>query len=230
MNSKEKTILVVDDEEHILELVRFNLEKSGYQVVTAETGSEAMELLKQQPVDLLILDLMLPDVEGIDVCKQLRASDAHAALPIIMLTAKSEELDRILGLELGADDYLTKPFSVKELVARVKTLLRRTGQMTASGTQISWENLVMDLNKHEVTVDQVSLEFTLKEFELLRFLLGNRGRVLSRYYLLDEIWGYDYFGETRTVDVHIRNIRRKLSDAGVEDMIETVRGIGYKIR
>ena len=230
MNSKEKTILVVDDEEHILELVRFNLEKSGYQVVTAETGSEAMELLKQQPVDLLILDLMLPDVEGIDVCKQLRASDAYSALPIIMLTAKSEELDRILGLELGADDYLTKPFSVKELVARVKTILRRTGQVIDTGTQISWQNLVMDLNKHEVTVDRTPLEFTLKEFELLRFLLGNRGRVLSRNYLLDEIWGYDYFGETRTVDVHIRNIRRKLNEAGVEDMIETVRGIGYKIR
>jgi len=231
MEKQAKNILVVDDEEHILELLRFNLEKAGYQVYMAENGHDTLKLLETHQMDLMVLDLMLPDVDGIEICKRIRASEKHAMLPIIMLTAKSEEIDRILGLELGADDYMTKPFSVKELVVRIKTVLRRSEhQVGEAAAVIEWGQLVMDLARHEVTIQHQPVDLTLKEFELLRFLLQNRGRVMSRNFLLDEIWGYDYFGETRTVDVHIRNIRKKLGDYNMEDMIETVRGVGYKVR
>lgn len=231
MEQNRKTILIVDDEEHILELLKYNLEKAGYKVVASENGGDTFRLMKDHVVDLLVLDLMLPDMDGIEICKRIRQWDEYARLPIIMLTAKSEEIDRIIGLELGADDYVTKPFSVKELVVRVKTVLRRTEKDQAEASSlITCENLSMDLSRHEVTIDQQLIEFTLKEFELLKFLLLNRGRVMSRNYLLDEIWGYDYFGETRTVDVHIRNIRKKIGDKGLDELIETVRGVGYKIR
>lgn len=231
MEKQAKNILVVDDEEHILELLRFNLEKAGYQVYMAENGHDTLKLLETHQMDLMVLDLMLPDVDGIEICKRIRASEKHAMLPIIMLTAKSEEIDRILGLELGADDYMTKPFSVKELVVRIKTVLRRSEHQVGEATAvIEWGQLAMDLARHEVTIQHQPVDLTLKEFELLRFLLQNRGRVMSRNFLLDEIWGYDYFGETRTVDVHIRNIRKKLGDYNMEDMIETVRGVGYKVR
>ncbi|SMP61279.1 response regulator [Anoxynatronum buryatiense] len=231
MEKQPKNILVVDDEEHILELLKFNLEKAGYQVYMAENGQEALKLLEMHQMDLMVLDLMLPDLDGIEICKRIRASEKYGMLPIIMLTAKSEEIDRILGLELGADDYMTKPFSVKELVVRIKTVLRRTEHQVGETTAlIEWGQLVMDLARHEVTIQHQPVDLTLKEFELLRFLLQNRGRVMSRNFLLDEIWGYDYFGETRTVDVHIRNIRKKLGDFNMEDMIETVRGVGYKVR
>lgn len=231
MEKQAKNILVVDDEEHILELLRFNLEKAGYQVYMAENGHDTLKLLETHQMDLMVLDLMLPDVDGIEICKRIRASEKHAMLPIIMLTAKSEEIDRILGLELGADDYMTKPFSVKELVVRIKTVLRRSEhQVGEAAAVIEWGQLAMDLARHEVTIQHQPVDLTLKEFELLRFLLQNRGRVMSRNFLLDEIWGYDYFGETRTVDVHIRNIRKKLGDYNMEDMIETVRGVGYKVR
>ncbi|MEN1760035.1 response regulator transcription factor [Anoxynatronum sibiricum] len=231
MEKQPKNILVVDDEEHILELLKFNLEKAGHQVHMAENGQEALKLLEMHQMDLMVLDLMLPDLDGIEICKRIRASEKYGMLPIIMLTAKSEEIDRILGLELGADDYMTKPFSVKELVVRIKTVLRRTEhQVGETNALIEWGQLVMDLARHEVTIQHQPVDLTLKEFELLRFLLQNRGRVMSRNFLLDEIWGYDYFGETRTVDVHIRNIRKKLGDFNMEDMIETVRGVGYKVR
>lgn len=231
MDQQQKNILVVDDEEHILELIQYNLGKAGYHVYTAENGQDTLMLLKEHQMDLLVLDLMLPDVDGIDILKRVRASEKHAQVPIIMLTAKSEEIDRIVGLELGADDYMTKPFSVRELLARIKTVLRRTEQQTSKNESlITVGELTMDLTRHEVTVGHKILEVTLKEFELLRFLLQHQGRVMSRNYLLDEIWGYDYFGETRTVDVHIRNIRKKLSDVGLEDYIETVRGVGYKVK
>ncbi|MDW7671329.1 MAG: response regulator transcription factor [Bacillota bacterium] len=231
MDKTPKTILVVDDEENILELLKFNLGKAGFRVITSDTGADTLMLLENDPVDLLVLDLMLPDVDGIEICKRIRNSEKFSGLPIIMLTAKSEEIDRILGLELGADDYITKPFSVKELVVRVKTLLRRTEQhQSGTASIITWHNLTMDLNRHEVTFNHLPVELTLKEFELLKYLLQNRGRVMSRNFLLDEIWGYDYFGETRTVDVHIRNLRKKIGDTGAEELIETVRGIGYKIR
>lgn len=231
MEHQSNTILVVDDEEHILELIRFNLEREGYRVITLESGSQVMKTLETQTVDLLLLDLMLSDADGIEICKQIRKNTLFQHLPIIMLTAKSEEIDRILGLELGADDYITKPFSVKELTARIKSLLRRTNiSITPKETIISWRDLKIDLDKHLVSVREQEVDLTLKEFELLRLLLLYRGKVMSRNYLLDEIWGYDYFGETRTVDVHIRNVRRKLEPWGLEDMIETVRGVGYKIR
>lgn len=231
MEQNRKKILIVDDEEHILELLQYNLEKSGFYVVASDNGSDAFKIMEEHEVDLLVLDLMLPDMDGIEMCKRIRNWDKYARLPIIMLTAKSEEIDRIIGLELGADDYVTKPFSVKELVVRVKTVLRRTEHdLVETSSLITCQNLTMDLARHEVTVDQQSIEFTLKEFDLLKHLLLNRGRVMSRNYLLDEIWGYDYFGETRTVDVHIRNIRKKIGDKGQDELIETVRGVGYKIR
>ena len=231
MNQTQRHILVTDDEEHISELVKYNLEKAGFTVSVCHTGTAALEKLEEDQVDLLVLDLMLPDIDGIEVCKRIRKSGKHSELPIIMLTAKSEEIDRILGLELGADDYMTKPFSVKELVARVKTVLRRTEHhVEEASSVIHWQNMVMDLERHEVSVEGHPIELTLKEFELLKYLLKNRGRVMSRNLLLDEIWGYDYFGETRTVDVHIRNIRKKISEFSGEDYVETVRGVGYKIK
>ena len=231
MGQSGKTILVVDDEENILELIRYNLEKSGYRVLVAGNGSDAMSVLEENSVDLMVLDLMLPDMDGVEICKKVRNSEKYDQLPIIMLTAKSEEIDRILGLELGADDYMTKPFSVKELAARVKTVMRRSGGSSSAGKQVLCiKDLELDLTKHEVKVANVRIELTLKEYDLLKILMMNQGKVLSRNYLLDEIWGYDYFGETRTVDVHIRNIRKKIGDDGLEEYIETVRGVGYKIR
>lgn len=231
MNQSQRHILVTDDEEHISELVKFNLEKAGFLVSVCHNGSTALQRLEDEKVDLLVLDLMLPDIDGIEVCKRVRKSEKNSELPIIMLTAKSEEIDRILGLELGADDYMTKPFSVKELVTRVKTVLRRSEHhVEEPSTVIQWQNMSMDLERHEVTINGQSIELTLKEFELLKYLLKNRGRVMSRNFLLDEIWGYDYFGETRTVDVHIRNIRKKISECSEDDYIETVRGVGYKIK
>ncbi len=231
MNQSQRHILVTDDEEYISELVKFNLEKAGFMVSVCHNGSTALQKLEDEKIDLLVLDLMLPDIDGIEVCKRVRKSDKNSELPIIMLTAKSEEIDRILGLELGADDYMTKPFSVKELVTRVKTVLRRSEHhVEEPSTVIQWQHMTMDLERHEVTINGQSIELTLKEFDLLKYLLKNRGRVMSRNFLLDEIWGYDYFGETRTVDVHIRNIRKKISDYSEDDYIETVRGVGYKIK
>ncbi|SFH58384.1 two-component system, OmpR family, alkaline phosphatase synthesis response regulator PhoP [Tindallia magadiensis] len=230
MGQSSKTILVVDDEENILELIRFNLERSGYHVLVAGNGSEALNVLDNRPVDLVVLDLMLPDIDGVEICKTIRKSEKHSNLPIIMLTAKSEEIDRILGLELGADDYMTKPFSVKELAARIKTILRRVENTNQGDSKkLIIKNLEIDLIRHEVRVKGDLVELTLKEYDLLKILMSNKGKVLSRNYLLDEVWGYDYFGETRTVDVHIRNIRKKIGDDGLEEYIETVRGVGYKI-
>ncbi|SDY32302.1 response regulator [Tindallia californiensis] len=230
MVQSSKVILVVDDEENILELIRFNLERSGYDVLVAGNGSEALSVLDSRSVDLVVLDLMLPDIDGVEICKTIRRSEEYSNLPIIMLTAKSEEIDRILGLELGADDYMTKPFSVKELAARIKTILRRVENTNQTDSKkLTIKNLEVDLIRHEVKVKDELIELTLKEYDLLKILMSNKGKVLSRNYLLDEVWGYDYFGETRTVDVHIRNIRKKIGDDGLEEYIETVRGVGYKI-
>lgn len=231
---KGKKILVVDDEENIVELVKFNLEKEGYQVFVTYNGQAALDKLQAEEIDLLILDLMLPELDGLDVCRQIRNDDSLSDLPIIMLTAKEEEVDRVLGLELGADDYVTKPFSPRELVARVKAILRRTGSSSQeiNEHQIELGNLIIDLNKHEVLLDGKQVNFTPKEFELLRLLAGNVGKVLTRDSLLKEIWGYDYNGSTRTVDVHIRRTRQKLNDNLSADVeyIETVRGVGYRFK
>lgn len=227
----QKRILIVDDEEHILELIRFNLKKNGYEVFVSDNGEDCIQFLKENSVDLVVLDLMLPGIDGLEVCKEIRRIDALEKLPIIMLTARSEETDRILGLELGADDYIPKPFSVRELVARIKAVLRRSEDRQPVKTRIlKVKELTMDTEKHEVTLGGRPIELTLKEFELLKILIENRGKVLSRNLLLDEVWGYDYFGETRTVDVHIRHLRKKIGDDESGEYIETIRGVGYKMK
>ncbi|SHH40724.1 two-component system, OmpR family, alkaline phosphatase synthesis response regulator PhoP [Clostridium collagenovorans DSM 3089] len=224
-NSK---ILVVDDEIHILELIGFNLEKNGYEVIKATDGIEALKLAKEHTPQIILLDLMLPGMDGYDVCKELRKCSYTANIPIIMLTAKGEEFDKILGLELGADDYMTKPFSVRELLARVKAILRRTTQQYEEKKYV-FGNITVDFEKHEVLKDEVKIELTLKEFELLETLIKNKGRVINREYLLEKIWGYEYIGETRTIDVHIRHLRKKIEEDDKNPIyIQTVRGIGYR--
>ncbi len=227
----QKKILIVDDEEHILELIKFNLEKNGFEVITLDNGEATIGVLQDNPVDLVVLDLMLPGMDGLEVCKNIRRIDGLEKLPIIMLTAKSEETDRILGLELGADDYLTKPFSVRELIARIKAVLRRSeDKKVVKSKTLRIKDIAMDTEKHEVTINGELVELTLKEFELLKILIENRGKVLTRNLLLDEVWGYDYFGETRTVDVHIRHLRKKIGDDESGEYIETIRGVGYKMK
>lgn len=223
-----ENILVVDDEEHIVELIKFNLEKNGYKVTTATNGIEALKLVRSEAPQLLLLDLMLPGMDGYDVCKEIRKDSSISSTPIVMLSAKGEELDKIIGLELGADDYITKPFSVRELLARVKAVLRRT-TVQIIDKSYKFGNIIIDFEKHEVLKDGEKVELTLKEFELLEILTKNKGRVMTRDFLLDEIWGYEYVGETRTVDVHIRHLRQKIEiDDKNPKYIETVRGIGYK--
>lgn len=226
-------ILVVDDEYHIVELVKFNLESNGYTVVEASDGSEALSKAKEESPDLILLDIMLPIIDGTEVCKKLKSDISTESIPIIMLTAKSDEMDKIIGLEIGADDYMTKPFSVRELLARIKAVLRRRtdSKIKSIDKIIRVNDIVIDEDKHEVLKYGEKLDLTLKEFELLNILAKNRGKVLSRNYLLDEIWGYDYFGETRTVDVHIRHLRKKVEDDDKNPKyIETIRGVGYKLR
>jgi two-component system alkaline phosphatase synthesis response regulator PhoP len=223
-----ESILIVDDEEHILELIRFNLENNGYKVITGTNGIDALELVRKELPQLLLLDLMLPGMDGYDVCKEIRKDNSISSTPIIMLSAKGEELDKILGLELGADDYITKPFSVRELLARVKAMLRRTTIQIIDKTY-RFGNILIDFEKHEVIKAGEKVELTLKEFELLEILTKNKGRVMTRDFLLDEIWGYEFVGETRTVDVHIRHLRQKIEvDDKNPKHIETVRGIGYR--
>lgn len=225
-------VLIIEDEEHISELIKYNLEASGYQVVAAYDGEEGLKAVFEHRPDLVILDLMLPKMDGISVCNKVRNNKDTEDIPIIMLTAKSSETDKIIGLEIGADDYITKPFSVRELQARIKTVLRRTKTtVTAQDSGIiKVEDIEIDLDKHEIRRGEDKYVLTLKEFQLLKMLAENRGKVLTRNFLLDEIWGYDYFGETRTVDVHIRHLRAKIDDENNGNLIETVRGVGYKIR
>lgn len=221
-------ILVVDDEEHILELIKFNLENNGYKVISADNGNDALKLARNEVPQLVLLDLMLPGLDGYDVCREIRKDSSISSMPVIMTTAKSEELDKILGLELGADDYITKPFSVRELVARVKAVLRRT--KTQYGDKVyKIGEISVDFQKHEVIKNESKIDLTLKEFELLQILIKNKGRVMTRDFLLDKVWGYEYIGETRTVDVHIRHLRQKIEDDDKNPKyIETIRGIGYR--
>jgi len=224
----DKRILVVDDEEHIVELIKFNLEKNGYKVITADNGKDALEIAKEQHPDLVLLDLMLPGIDGLEVCKEIRKEASISNMPIIMITAKGEELDKILGLELGADDYITKPFSVRELIARSKAILRRT-TVKYEDNNFKFGDITIDFQKHEVKKDGEKIELTLKEFELLEILIKNKGRVMTRDFLLDKIWGYEYVGETRTVDVHVRHLRQKVEKDDKNPVyIQTIRGIGYK--
>ncbi len=247
-------ILVVEDERPITELIRFNLEKEGFLVAVAYDGFEALEIRRRENPALVLLDIMLPSLDGWEVCKAIRR---ESRVPIIMLTARGEEIDKVLGLELGADDYVTKPFSPRELIARVKAVLRRarderapdeaapgwgaTPEPAAGGLsgslrhdsvgQITIGSLLLDWERHEVLVNGVRVDLTLKEFELLSMLVRNRGRVLTRDLLLESVWGYEYTGDTRTVDVHIRRLRQKLGDDREDaGYIETVRGVGYRLR
>ncbi|QKG83959.1 response regulator transcription factor [Kroppenstedtia pulmonis] len=227
-----KKVLIVDDEPSIVKLVQYNLEKNGYQAVIATDGEQALEKVKQDQPDLLILDLMLPKVDGLEVCRQVRNNNRH--LPILMLTAKTEELDKVLGLELGADDYITKPFSPRELVARVKAVFRRMEAIRAEGESeesplLTVGELTIDTEGYEVRRENETVDLTPKEFELLVYLARNRGRVLSRDQLLNAVWDYDYIGDSRIVDVHVSHLRDKLEqDTRKPVYIRTVRGIGYK--
>ncbi len=224
----EKTILVVDDEAHIQELIKFNLIKNGFRVITADNGIDALKVAEEEKPDLIFLDLMLPGMDGLEVCKSIRKNSVIESTPIIMITAKGEELDKILGLELGADDYITKPFSVRELVARAKAILRRTS-FKPEDNGFKFGDISIDYQKHEVYKGGEKVELTLKEFELLEILIKNKGKVMTRDFLLDKIWGYEYVGETRTVDVHVRHLRQKIEENDKSPIyIQTIRGIGYK--
>lgn len=225
------TILVVDDEEPILELLRFNLEKEGYQVCVAKDGQEALECVEKELPNLLVLDVMLPGMDGLEVCRILRLNPRFQQIPIIMLTAKGEEIDTVLGLELGADDYMTKPFSPRELLARIKARLRRLNSTEEAVAQIIRGDLRIDVTGFRVLVRGEETELTPKEFELLRVFATHPGKVYSRDELLDRIWGYEYDGDTRTVDVHVRHLRLKVEkDPSNPEYIETLRGIGYRFK
>lgn len=231
-----KTILAVDDEPHILELLQYNLESAGYEVVKAETGEDAMNYIENQSYDfaVILLDWMLPGIDGIEVLKRIRMNERYRNVPIIMLTAKSDEISKVVGLEIGADDYLSKPFGVHELIARMKAVMRRSGgvQPVTSSEQeeiIKIDSLEINKTRRTVEVDGKSVDLALKEYELLYLLAKNKGIVFTRENLLEKIWGYDYLGETRTVDVHVRNIRKKIEKDDTSPVyIKTVRGIGYK--
>jgi two-component system phosphate regulon response regulator PhoB/two-component system alkaline phosphatase synthesis response regulator PhoP len=222
-----RLVAVVDDEPDILELVSLHLSKAGFSVRTfPDAGRFQKSLISGQP-DLVILDLMLPDADGIDICKDLKSEKKTAHIPVMMLTARGEELDRVLGLEIGADDYVTKPFSPKELVARVKAVLRRHSQQENAETVELAEGVVMDLNRYEVSVRGRKLDLTTTEFKLLRILAERRGWVFSRDEILTRLWGDEKAVLDRTIDVHITNLRKKLGRAGA--IIENVRGVGYKL-
>lgn len=219
-------ILVIDDEERIRHLVRMYLEREGYSVEEAENGREALDKIHKREYSLLIVDLMMPEVDGWRVCREIREK---SDIPIIMLTARGEEFDRVLGFELGADDYLVKPFSTKELVARVKALLRRTGgSFTGNSSDLVYGLLRIEKEKHRVLIDEEVITLTPREFELLYFLAKNPGRVFSREQLMETVWGYDFYGDARTVDTHVKKIREKLFHPDVRCMLATVWGVGYK--
>ncbi|AEG61518.1 response regulator transcription factor [Desulforamulus ruminis] len=227
-------ILVVDDELPIRELVKYNLEREGFQVLLAEEGNSGVELARKETPDLIVLDIMLPGQDGLAVCRALHQEEVTRSIPIIMLSARGEELDKVLGLEMGADDYMTKPFSPRELIARIKARLRRnTGDTTVTeeSGRIAVGKLVIDQDRFMVSVNGVKQDLTPKEFELLRYLARHPGKVFTRDFLLEQIWGYDFAGDSRTVDVHIRHIRQKLEQiAGAPQFIETVRGVGYRFK
>ena len=225
-------IMIVDDEKNIRDLVKYNLEEVGYEIIEALDGKEAIDKVDDN-IDLVILDLMLPKIDGLEVCKKIRSSENLKDIAIIMLTAKDEELDRILGLEIGADDYMTKPFSIRELRSRIKAILRRVKINFKENDIFAKQNkdkyaqgdLEINISAYEVKKNGKILDLTHKEFELLKFMIKNINKVLTREILLEKIWGYEYSGDTRTVDVHIRRLRKKIG----ENHIKTIRGLGYKL-
>ena len=224
------TILIVEDEADIADLVKYHLEREGLVARTVADGKQALELIVRDHPDLIILDLMLPGMDGLEMCRRLRGQSATQRIPIIMLTARAEEVDRIVGLEIGADDYVAKPFSPRELVARVKAVLRRAAAPVGpSEAPVSFGSLRLDPTRHEVTKDDHAIDLSAMEFRLLEFFLRHRGRVFTRTQLLDQVWGQDRFVEPRTVDVHIRRLREKVEENPRNPaLILTVRGMGYK--
>ncbi|MBU6427451.1 MAG: response regulator transcription factor [Cyanobacteria bacterium REEB65] len=223
-------ILVVDDEPSIVKSIQYSLEKEGYTVATAHDGQQAIEVARREKPNLVILDVMLPSLDGYEVCRQIRQ---ELPVPIIMLTAKGEEIDKVVGLEIGADEYVTKPFSLRELLARIKALLRLVSRYqevkTVQPDRIEIGDLLIDLTRHEVTLAGKVLNLTLKEYELLKLMALNANKVLSREFLIEQVWGYDFTGEGRTVDVHIHWLREKIEkDPNNPLRIQTVRGVGYR--
>lgn len=223
-------ILVVDDEKNIVDIIKFNLKKEGYDVITASNGREGIEMNEKEKPDLIMLDIMMPEIDGYEACRKIREK---YNTPIIMLTARAEELDKVLGLELGADDYVTKPFGIRELMARVKANLRKkvnvqeTKAVVSENTMV-FGKLVIDADMFEVRKDGEKIELTLREFELLKFLAAAKGQVFSREVLMEKVWGYDYYGDVRTVDVTVRRLREKLEDdPGKPVYVLTKRGVGY---
>ncbi len=226
-----QTVLVVDDDREIARLVRAYLEQAGYRALCAYDGATALRTLRTERPDLLILDLMLPDRDGLEIARQLRADPATAALPILMLTARVDDTDRIVGLELGADDYITKPFNPREVVARVRAVLRRTGGPTAPAQRLLHGELALDLDAHRATLAGEPLDLTPTEFDLLVLLLRNPGHAFTRTELTEQGLGYAYAGLERTVDSHIKNLRKKIErDPAAPPLIETVYGVGYRLR
>jgi two-component system response regulator RegX3 len=222
-------ILIVEDEASFSEALEFLLGKEGFSIVTAATGNEALRKFEQGGIDLVLLDLMIPEVSGIEVCRQIRAK---SKIPIIMLTAKDSEVDKVVGLEIGADDYVTKPYSSRELVARIRAVLRRNGNDEVESTSgiLTVGAVRMDIDRHQVSINANPVSLPLKEFELLEFLMRNAGRVLTRMQLIDRVWGSDYVGDTKTLDVHIKRLRAKIeTDPANPTLIQTVRGLGYKM-
>lgn len=224
-----KRIVLIEDEKDIVELVRYNFRKEGFEFSSFTSGKEGLEHLRRHPVDLVLLDIMLPDLDGFEICKRLRAEDRMKSLPIIFLTAKGEEIDRVLGLEIGADDYVVKPFSPRELVARVKAVLRRQARPVERHEVVEAQDLRLDARTQEVTVGGKPTELSTLEFKLLHFLASHPRRIFSREQLLDEVWGRDHFVTPRTVDVHIRRVREKIEiQPDRPQYIQTVRGAGYR--
>ena len=224
----QPTVLVVEDEQDILDLVDYNLSQAGFNVVTAKNGTDALDVVKKQRPDLVVLDLMLPGMDGKEVCRRIRQDETLSNTPVVMLTARADEVDRIVGFELGADDYLTKPFSPRELVLRVKAIMKRSQGKPVTPSKLKFPGLVIDPDRHLVEVDGEEVVLTATEFKLLAHLAGRSGRVQTREMLLDEVWGYPYEGYARTVDTHVRRLRKKLGR--LKDRIETIRGVGYRFR
>jgi two-component system phosphate regulon response regulator PhoB len=228
MRTMKAKILAADDEPDALELIEVNLKSAGYEVLTAADGREALQKARANMTDLILLDIMLPEMDGLEVCKALRRDAATSSMPIIMLTARTAEIDRVLGLELGADDYITKPFSLRELILRVKNVLKRAAAEPAGGDLIAFGGLIIDKSRHSVTYLGKPLELTATEFKLVTVLAGRRGRVQSREQLLKDVWAYNSLIDTRTVDTHMRRLRDKLG--GAAKLFDTVRGVGYRFR
>lgn len=219
-------VLIVEDDKNISKLLKYNLEKAGFEATVAETGEKAVELVSRTAVELIVLDIMLPKMDGLEVCKEVRKAERSKHIPVIMLTAKGEEVDRVLGFELGADDYLVKPFSPRELILRIKAILKRGKAPEEKKQSVSAEGIVIDISRHKVTVDKKEVELTLMEFNLLVTLIERRGRVQSREKLLSDVWGIESEVTTRTIDTHVKRLREKLGKAGKN--IETIRGLGYR--